>query len=404
MRRSRLAETSILLLVGTPPGAAGQTAPTFTRDVAPIVQERCQGCHRPDGVAPFALLTHEHFAARLPRVRRAVAARRMPPWHAAGDFGVFANDRRLRPAERSLLLDWIDAGAPEGDPEHLPAPPDFTEGWRIGEPDLVFEIPETVEVPAEGVVPYQYFRVPTGLAEDTWVEAVEVVPGNRRVVHHIIVNVVRGRAGFMTGPSEDPRTAGSLGSYVPGGEPRIYEPGTGRRIPAGAELVFQLHYTPDGRPQRDRSKIGLVLSREAPRFAVRTGLVADPFIWIPAGEARHEMQAEQVMERDVYLLSMTPHMHLRGKSFEYRARFPDGREKLLLRVPDYDFDWQTTYRLAEPLLLPAGTRVECTAVYDNSAANPRNPDPTRNVSWGEQTENEMMIGFYEYRLAQPEEL
>ena len=323
----------------------------------------------------------------------------MPPWHASPDHGRFANDRRLAEEDRNALIAWVAAGAPEGEPARAPTPPSFVAGWTIGEPDLVIELPAEVTVPASGEVPYHDYVVDPGFDQDVWVRAAEARPGNRDVVHHIIVDyviedpLVRRRlaqSGF------DSRVQGSLGGYVPGDEPLVLGDGLARLIPAGAKIHFQMHYTPTGRVETDRSRLGIVLAKGPPLHEVRTGIASSPFISIPAGATDKTLQADFTFERASVLLSMRPHLHLRGKSFEYRALYPGGGEEILLWVPDYDFGWQTCYVLAEPKAMPAGTRLVVTGGWDNSSANPDNPDPSAVVSWGERTSDEMMIGFFEY--------
>jgi hypothetical protein len=392
-----------------PLAATGESAPpTWTREVSRLVQRRCETCHRPRGGAPFSLRSYAEVRGRSTAIEREVVAGRMPPWHADPRYGSFANDRSLREGERATLLEWLAAGMPFGDVAELPpdrAWPD-TE-WQIGEPDVVFELPQVVEIPASGVVPYHDYRVSTGFTEEVWVQAAETLPGNRDVVHHIIVEV--SSEGPMVPGDGDPRTLGSLGGYAPGTGPLLMPPGVGRRIPAGSTLLFQVHYTPSGRAETDRSRIGLVLAPGPPRHEARTGLVSTPFLWIPAGEAAVEVEARTTLDAEIVLLSLRPHMHLRGRKFEVRALPPgippdaaaDAVGEVLLRVADYDFAWQTTYVLAEPMRLAAGTVLRAVATYDNSAANPRNPDPTRDVSWGEQTTDEMMIGFFDYYRVDP---
>lgn len=320
----------------------------------------------------------------------------MPPWHADPRYGEFVNDRRLPEAEKVRLLEWIDGGTPSGSgsEEEPPAVPS-TEDWRIGVPDLIYELPSEVTIPASGEVPYHGYQVETNLPEDVWIQAAETQPGNAAVVHHVIVQALPG-AGAVPGPAGDPRTTGDLGGYAPGTGPLVMPPGVGRRLPAGAAIDFQMHYTPIGKVETDRSRIGLLLASEPPRYESRTALCSTPFLWIPAGERGARFEAELVFPRASRLLSLRPHMHLRGDTFEFRAEYPDGGSEILLRVAGYDFNWQTTYRLAEPKLMPAGTKLHCVATYDNSGGNPRNPDPTRDVSWGRETTDEMMIGFVDY--------
>ncbi|REJ76796.1 MAG: cytochrome c [Acidobacteria bacterium] len=421
---------TIVAALGLPIGAFGSFATAATAAVTPVlteptvadatwqggvgalIVEHCGECHRPGGGAPMALLSWDQSRPWARAIAREVDSGAMPPWHADPRYGVFANDRRLSEAQRRLLLAWAARGAPLGEDDGLPASgfvPDEDPAdtgvapagsqWRIGEPDLVFELPEEVVVPARGEVPYHDYVIDPGFTEDVWVRAAEAQPGNPAVVHHIIVdyqisNPLRRRQ--LARQGLEARVQGSLGGYVPGDEPMVLPQGLARRIPAGARLHFQMHYTPSGSEQRDRSRVGLVLAEGPPRHEVRTGIASSPFISIPPGSAETSLSAEHVFRRDSVLLSMRPHMHLRGKRFEYRAHFPDGSEEILLLVPDYDFDWQTRYVLAEPKRLPAGTRLVCTGTWDNSDANPDNPDPTRRVSWGQQTSDEMMIGFFEY--------
>lgn len=366
-----------------------------------MFRSRCAGCHTESGPAPFALRTFEQARAWSSSIRRAVASGAMPPWHADPRYGEFANDRRLPASERAKLLAWIDGGRLPGSASReavaleRPASPGGID-WSIGTPDLVFELPEEVTVPAAGDVPYHGYRVETGLGEDIWIQAAETQPGNPAVVHHIIVQAFPGGGAVRERPAGDPRTAGDLGGYAPGTGPLVMPPGVGRRLPAGAVLDFQMHYTPTGREETDRSRIGLILAAEPPRHESLTALCSTPFLWIPAGERDVRFEAELTFPRATRLLSLRPHMHLRGDTFEFRAEYPDGRSEILLLVTGYDFNWQTTYRFAEPRLLPAGTRLRCTATYDNSGANPLNPDPTRDVSWGRETTDEMMIGFVDY--------
>lgn len=362
-----------------------------------MFRSRCAGCHTEGGPAPFALRTFEQARAWSSSIRRAVASGAMPPWHADRRYGEFVNDRRLPASERAKLLAWIDGGSRPGSASRdAMAPARPATSWSIGVPDLVFELPEEVTVPATGDVPYHGYRVETGLTEDVWIQAAETRPGNPAVVHHIIVQAFPGASAVRESPGGDPRTAGDLGGYAPGTGPLVMPPGVGRRLPAGAVLDFQMHYTPTGREETDRSRIGLTLAAEPPRHESLTALCSTPFLWIPAGERDVQFEAGLTFPRAARLLSLRPHMHLRGDTFEFKAEYPDGRSETLLLVTGYDFNWQTTYRFAEPRLLPAGTRLRCTASYDNSDANPLNPDPTRAVSWGRETTDEMMIGFVDY--------
>lgn len=372
-----------------PPVEVGDV--TYSADVSPILRDRCQSCHRPGQVAPFSLLTYEQARRRAAAIREAVADRQMPPWHADPRYGHFANDRSLSARDRAVLLAWVDQGAPAGPPSTGPLPPPYSDGWTIGAPDLVFEMPAPYAVPAEGTVNYRRFRVPSGFAEDRWVSAAEARAGDKAVVHHIGVYV------------DDPAHPAArnmkpaVAVYFPGEHASIFPEGTARRIPTGSTLVFEVHYTPIGVPRTDRSSLGLIFAKGPVRHeAVTKGIPARDLV-IPAGASSHEVRSSTTFDRGAHLLGMMPHMHLRGKDFRFTAVYPDGRREVLLSVPAYDFGWQSLYRLAEPVALPAGTRLECVAHFDNSAANPANPDPGVAVRWGEQTWDEMMIGYYDYR-------
>ena len=367
----------------------------FAVYVAPILQDRCQACHRPGQVGGFSLLTAADARSHAAMIAEVVADRRMPPWHADPRHGEFANDRRLTSRERAVLLAWVDQGSPVGDVSREPPPRQWPEGWTIGVPDVVFEIPENNTVPAQGTVPYVTMRVPTGFTEDVWVQAAEARPGNSAVVHHILVFVEPPDGGRrrIAGDAD-----GQLCGYAPGDMPSVFPAGTAKKIPAGSRLRFQLHYTPNGRVQTDRSKVGLIFATTPPvREAVTLG-IANPRFLIPAGADSHPVQAEHRFDREVRLLSFMPHMHLRGKAFRYTLHTPGLATEVLLDVPAYDFGWQTYYTLARPRTLPAGSRIVCDAVFDNSADNPANPDPTRSVTWGEQTWEEMMIGYVDVDL------
>jgi peroxiredoxin len=372
---------------------------TFSKDVARILQNRCQECHRPGQIGPMALLTYDDVASWSETIREVIEERRMPPWHADPKHGKFQNDRSLTQAERDTLLGWIKQGCPPGDPKELPPAKEFADGWRIGKPDQVFTMGREFNVPAEmkGGVPYQHFEVPTNFTEDMWVRAAEAKPGNRAVVHHIIVYVFDPAKGRVR--DEDGIGNGFLVGFAPGDMPLVLEPGQAKKVPKGALLVFQMHYTPNGTAQTDRSSVGLIFAKEPPKEMVKTRAIAQRNFAIPAGAENHEVVSSTTFRQDTELLSLMPHMHLRGKDFEYRVIFPDGKTDTLLAVPRFDFGWQSNYRLEKPLKLPAGTRIECTAHYDNSKNNPNNPDPTKKVSWGDQTWEEMMIGFVDYRLS-----
>ena len=377
--------------VDEPAAEVGVGEVTYAGEVGPILRARCQTCHRPGQVGPFSLLTYEQARRRAPAIRAAVAGRQMPPWHADPRFGRFANDRSLSPRERAALLAWVDRGTPAGPIAASPRPPPDAGGWTIGTPDLVFEMPVPFDVPAAGAVAYQRFKVPSNFGEDRWVSAAEAHAGDKSVVHHIGV--------YVDDPAHRaPRNMKpAVAVYFPGEHASIFPEGTARKIPAGATLVFEVHYTPIGTPRRDRSSLGLIFARGPVRHeAVTRGIPAHDLV-IPPGAARHEVRSSTTIDRAAHLLGMMPHMHLRGRDFLFTAVYPDGRREVLLSVPAYDFGWQSQYRLAEPLALPAGTRLECLAHFDNSAGNPANPDPAAEVRWGEQTWDEMMVGYYDSR-------
>jgi hypothetical protein len=411
-------------------GVSAQSAasPTFSRDVAPIFYNKCIGCHRPGEVAPMSLITYRDVRPWASAIREKVTTRVMPPWHADRQYGSFRNDLSLTQREIDTIAAWAAGGAGEGNPSDLPALPKFPDGWQIGTPDRVFEMQADYQIPATGTIDYQYFEVPTNFTEDRWIQAGEVRAGDRAHVHHIIVyvkepkpsarpNVVRIRPILPAGaaspapPAREPAASDAPArSAAPGGgdamlvnwavgeDAPVYLPGTAKRIPVGSTLIFQVHYTTNGKPGVDRSRIGLIFAKEPPRQEIRTGIIANPVFAIPAGAANHEVEAEASFSEDVRIWTMHPHMHLRGKDMTYTAIYPDGRSEVVLRVPRFDFGWQTDYWLAEPLTLPKGSKLHVRAHFDNSTANRSNPDPTKVVRWGDQTWEEMMIGFFTYTV------
>ena len=362
----------------------------YARDVAPIVQRRCQSCHRPGQVGGFSLLSGDDARTHSAMIAEVVANRRMPPWHADPRHGEFSNDRRLTPDERATILAWAAQGCPPGDPADEPPPKEWPEGWTIGTPDIVFEIPEANTVPAQGTMPYVNVTVPTNFTEDVWVQAAEARPGDFGVVHHIIVFVEppQGRKGRRLGEDQ-----GHLCGYAPGDMPSQFPPGSAKCIPAGSTLKFQLHYTPNGRVAVDRSKVGLIVAKEPPRREAKTIGIANPVFVIPPNAASHPVRSRHVFDRETRLLAFMPHMHLRGKAFRYTLHLPGAEPEVLLDVPAFDFGWQSYYSLAEPRILPPGTAIVCDALFDNSTDNAANPDPSVAVRWGEQTWEEMMIGY-----------
>lgn len=387
---------------------------TYAKQVAPILQKYCQECHRPGEAAPFSLLNYKNAVDWSAAIHEEVKERRMPPWHADPAHGKFRNSRRMADGDRELLLKWIDQGCPEGDPADLPAPRQFVAGWRIGRPDAIFQMPEPVAIPAQapkGGIPYRFILVSEPFAEEKWVQAVECRPGNASVVHHITA--------FLVAPGTDPKRWQKrsdlqqllnsysdhdfLGGYGPGEDPFTLPAGLAKRIPKGARIAFEVHYTANGTATTDQSRVGLVYAKEPPRHPVMTGSAMQVLLLIPPGAANHKVTATRTFDRPAMLLSLCPHMHLRGKSSTFTLIRPDGSREILLSVPRYNINWQTNYYLAEPIPVAKGDKLEFIVHYDNSAANPNNPDPRRLVTWGEQSWDEMMIGFFEYYWADTKE-
>lgn len=380
------------------PAAKDAKSPvTYAKDVSRILQDRCQQCHRPGQIAPMPLLGYDDASSWSAMIAEVVRDGRMPPWHADPKHGQFANDRRLSDAEKKTLLAWIDAGCPRGDDKDLPEPKKFTDGWTIGQPDAVFTFKDPVTVPAKkvkGVLPYKWVLIETNFQEDKWVRAVEAKPGNHAVVHHIIVYVAV--PGAKREKTIDGIGNGLLVAYAPGDLGSTFAPAAAKKIPKGAVLAFQMHYTPTDTEEIDRSSVGLVFADKPPQAEVKTRAAAQQIFAIPAFADNHKVVSRTTFDKDAVLYSMFPHMHLRGKDFQFEAIYPDNKREILLSVPRYDFGWQSNYVLQKPLRLPAGTRIECTAHFDNSKKNPNNPDPSHLVVWGEQTWHEMMIGFMDY--------
>jgi hypothetical protein len=359
----------------------------------------------------MSLITYEDARPWARAIREQVAGGSMPPWHAAAPRGTFSNDRRLTNEERDTLIRWVDAGAPKGDSRDLPALPKFADGWEIGTPDVVLSMPSEFEVPASGTVPYQYFQVPTSFREDKWVQAVEVRPGARSVVHHILVFcrepgparppgfvqvVPRMPAYGIAHAHTDAQDASHqhgpgalLATMAPGTNAMVYQPGTAILVRAGAVLLFQIHYTTNGVATRDRSSVGLIFAKRPPQQEIRNSAFVNAVFVIPAGSRDQAVESAIQFDNDSHIWALFPHTHLRGKSWQYRLVYPDGRSEVVLSVPKYDFNWQTYYMFTRPLAVPKGTRLEATARYDNSAENRWNPDPRVDVRWGEQTWQEM---------------
>ena len=360
---------------------------TYASHIAKLIQTRCQKCHRDNTAAPFALLNYDDARNWSEMIKETVLTRRMPPWNADPRFGKFENDLHMSPQEITMLTSWIDAGMPKGDEDSIPANPKYSDGWQIGEPDHVFKMPLTYKVQASGTVAYQYFVTPTGFEEDVWIQSAEARPGNWKAVHHIIVY-------HRPKGSKQTRRLESLGGFAPGEEPTMFPEGVGIRLPAGHELVWQLHYTPTGKEELDCSEFAVKFCKSPPEHVARQDAALSFSFRIPPNSSRHKVVATRTINANSELLAVMPHMHVRGKEFKYLAKFPDGGERTLLSVPFYDFNWQHEYRFTKPVYLPKGTVIECTAYFDNSAENPANPEPSKWVTWGDQTWEEMMIGFY----------
>lgn len=405
----------VALCFATGSGTASDKAVvTFSKDVAPIIHKNCSSCHRPGEVAPMSLITFKEVRPWAKSIREKVAQRQMPPWLADSHHGVFSNDPSLSQKEIETIVAWVDGGAVEGNSKDLPLAPTFIDGWNIGKPDVVISMPEAFEVPGEGVIPYKYFAVPTNFKEDRYVQFAEIRQGNRSLVHHVIVDVrypgngplpptgelnPESLRGSRASSGERPADSdGRLVGWAPGEAPLILKTGQAKLIKAGSVLIFQVHYTPNGEPGKARSSVGLIFSRTPVEKRVITAGASARNLAIPPGDPNYEATASFEFKEDSHIDSLHPHMHFRGKDFEYRLVRPDGTSKVLLAVPRWDFNWQMTYFFKEPVAAPKGSRLECVAHYDNSIRNKFNPDPTKLVSWGPQTWDEMMIGYLDYTI------
>ncbi len=388
-----------------PHANAAATQVTFHRDVARIMQQNCVQCHHDKGIAPFALDNLADVTDRAKTIRRVIESRTMPPWFAApvaeGQPNPWANDHSLSARDKADLLAWLDSKERAiGNPADAPAPLKFSSEWTIGKPDFVVQIPQPFKIKAEGFMPYQTATVETTLTEDKWVQGYEIIPTAREVVHHVIVSVHE--KGARIGRGGDEGTGGYWAAYVPGNSSRIYPDGFARKLPAGATVRFQIHYTPAGKATEDQLRMGLVFAKEPPRFAMHTAAVANPKILIPPGDANHVEFGQHAITAPLNVTAFMAHMHVRGKAFRFDLVSPDGKTETLLDIPRYDFNWQLRYELKEPRVIPRGSTVKITAIYDNSPANKANPDPAKTVKWGQQTYDEMMIGYIEYFTPMPQ--
>ena len=366
---------------------------SYSDTIAPMLMDKCVTCHRPGGIGPWAMSEYNMVRGFAPMIREVVRTRRMPPWHADPRHGSFSNDRSLSSEQVRTLVHWIEAGAPRGHGEDPLAAfeRDWPE-WSLGPPDLIIDLP-AFDVPATGVVEYMYPTVKNPLDRAVWVRAAEIIPGSREALHHVITSFGVPDPTARRGVTRE----GSLGGYVPGADADVFPEGTGVLLPAEAVFRLQMHYTTFGRAVTDRSRMGLYFHDAAPEHELQAMVLMNPRLRIPPHAKAHSESAETVLKQDILVYNLLPHAHYRGRASEFRAVYPDGSEELLLSVPNYDFNWQTTYELAEPKQLPAGTRIVHTTTWDNSAQNPANPDPTREVPWGEQSWDEMLFGAIRWR-------
>jgi len=379
-------------LIAGQPALAADGTPTFTKDVAPIFYKSCIECHRATMFAPMSLTTYEDARPWLRSIKQRVTTRTMPPWGSDMPHGLFRNDPRLTDDEIQTIVSWIDGGAPKGDMADMPKMPALADGWTIGKPDAVYSMTEDFKIPAAGTIEYKYIRIPVNLPEDRWYTAVEIKPSARAHVHHIIAYTEpHSDAPTKPGNTFGPTNITGVSPNKPG---LIFEPGIAKRLRAGQDIILQMHYTTNGTEAVDRTQVGFIFSKEPPKQVHVTGLAVQPRFVIPAGDGNAEVSAVAELRQDVVMTSLTPHMHVRGKDMKYTATYPDGTSEVLLNVQKYDFNFQITYELAKPKTLPKGTKIEVVAHFDNSTGNKYNPDPTKDVKWGDQTWEEMMIGFW----------
>ncbi len=372
---------------------ATPVALTYHARIERIVQANCIECHRTGGVGPFSLETYEDVVAHKGAIKKAVDSGTMPPWFAVSaktEHSPFANDRSLTPADKKDLLGFLSSDMKKGDSADAPLPRKYESGWLIGKPDATFQLPKPVAIKAEGVMPYQTLRVETDFEEDRWVQAIEVQPTAREVTHHALVFAV------PKGAKLGGEAAGFFAVYVPGNNNLIYPDGYAKKLPKGATLHFQMHYTPNGKATTDQTKIGMVFAKQAPRYEVHVAGIANHRFEIPPGDDSHRVEAKIPVPFDAKVLALFPHAHLRGKAAKFDIKTPDGKTTMLLDVPHYDFNWQLQYRFADPVTAPRGSSLTYTAWYDNSDKNPANPDPKKTVRWGPQTYEEMHLGYVEY--------
>lgn len=392
-------------------------APTFYKDVVPILQDHCQRCHREGEIAPMPLRTYEQVKPFAVAIKQYTQSRTMPPWFADPCCGQFSNDPSLSSGEIAILAAWADAHAPEGRREDAPPPRTWTKGWNIPQPDAVLTMPHSIPIPAHGDIAYTYVILPTHFEHDTWVRMSEIRPSNRAVVHHAVAYVrPPGSAWLRKAPVGVAFTADDLSDpglrrdamfttndillvYAPGSSPDAWPDGYAKLVPAGSDIVLQMHYTSRGEATSDQTSVGMVFAKTPPVKRVLTLQLTNDKFLIPPGDPDHRVEVHGTIPNDALLLSFFPHMHLRGKTFEYNLIARGSKPETLLRIPHYDFHWQLSYRLAQPIELKAGDTLQAVATFDNSRNNPHNPDPDSAVTWGDQTWQEMMVGFFDVAVA-----
>jgi hypothetical protein len=385
---------------------------TFNKDVLPILQKNCQTCHRPGEIGPMSFLTYETTRPWAKAIKEAVLVGRMPPWFADPDIGHFANDRKLSAADIKTLVEWVDGGAPEGNPKSKPATRQWTVGWNL-KPDVIYEMPKAYSIPPGGMLDYIYILLPAKFSSNTWVIDGEIQPGNRSAVHHASV-IVRppGSAWLKDAKPGEPHIPPKTGEvaftnfnsrndwlmgYVPGMAPqRNFSPdkGAGRMIPAGSDIFLEIHYTGTGKASEDRTKVGLVLAKEPPGKQLLNLVLYDNNFVIPPNVSDHTAKTWAILNEPVTLVYMQPHLHLRGAKMDIKVTYPDGRSEMLLRVSRYNYQWQLIYIRDKPLKLPRGTRIDAIATWDNSANNRSNPDPSQTVRAGQQAWDEMLVSIF----------
>ena len=401
-----LALLPLALFANEPANNAGDPQKvTWADDVAPLLYEKCASCHRPGQVAPMSLLTYKDARPWAKSIRRVVNERTMPPWFANPAHGDFVEDPRLTDEQIAMIQSWVAAGAPAGDLANAPEPPEFSSDWQIGEPDVVLTM-DPFEVTDDMEDHYEWLQVTNPLDEDRWIQAIEIRPTFMEGAHHNLTYVGPPGATLDTVQGLGRTEMDFIAGWAPGVVPMEYREGYGKLLPAGATIFFQMHYHKDPGPGTggvDQTSVGLKFYEGPVENKVATMWVVDPVLRIPPGEAAYQSYSEVTFEHDVELFNFTPHMHLRGKSMKFTATYPDGKQEVLLDVPGYDFNWQLTYTPSERLVLPAGTKIALDAVFDNSADNPFNPDPTATVTFGEATTDEMMIGFMDYTFIEQDQ-